>query len=129
MRDREKYNAYRREWRKRNHDKVKAQKERQHAAALRWRQQNKGHLRERMLISLYGLSQAAYNNILVQQKGVCAICLQAPNGKVLCVDHDHETGNVRGLLCENCNRALGMMKDDSMRLRAAADYLEKKWHH
>lgn len=43
----------------------------------------------------------------------------------LAVDHDHETGRVRKLLCHNCNRALGLMKDDPELLRRAATYIEK----
>ena len=64
------------------------------------------------------------------QQGVCRICLQPPTGGKnssarLNVDHDHQTGLVRGLLCTNCNTAIGLMKDSPDRLRAAAMYLMK----
>lgn len=43
----------------------------------------------------------------------------------LCVDHDHETGKVRKLLCHNCNRALGLLRDDPALLRKSAEYIEQ----
>jgi len=68
--------------------------------------------------------------MLERQNHVCAICHEIGfkmNDHVydtLCVDHCHETGIVRGLLCNNCNRALGLMKDDINRLKNAISYLE-----
>lgn len=65
------------------------------------------------------------------QEGLCAICHQPETVKYgdrvkdLAVDHDHETGEVRGLLCNNCNRALGMFGDSAERLLAAARYLDQ----
>jgi len=61
-----------------------------------------------------------------EQNGVCAICGCKGDGrwKTLCVDHNHDTGNVRGLLCRSCNTALGQMKDDPSLLRNAVLYLE-----
>lgn len=63
------------------------------------------------------------------QGGVCAICLGPPaegdRGDRLHVDHDHVTGEVRGLLCSHCNTALGKFRDDPARLRRAAEYLER----
>ena len=59
--------------------------------------------------------------MLLAQGGACAICRQV--GK-LDVDHDHETRKVRALLCRSCNLMIGVMHEDSGRLRAAAEYLE-----
>jgi hypothetical protein len=54
----------------------------------------------------------------------CEICGDA--SAITHFDHDHETGKFRGWLCGNCNRALGIVKDDAQRLRALADYLEAR---
>lgn len=59
--------------------------------------------------------------------GLCDICGEEQNIERLnrlCVDHDHETGRIRGLLCINCNSGLGRFKDSPDLLRNAADYLE-----
>ena len=56
---------------------------------------------------------------------VCHACGARPNGLTLCIDHDHETGRVRGLLCHTCNLALGNLKDDRARLLALVGYLDK----
>ena len=73
----------------------------------------------------YGLTMAQYDEMLEAQNGVCAVCGAAcRTGSRLAIDHDHETGKVRGLLCRPCNSSLGLMQDDAARLRAAADYLE-----
>ena len=73
----------------------------------------------------FGISVTDYENMFVNQDGACAICkgLNA-DGRRLHVDHCHETGRVRGLLCHSCNIALGLMKDDVERLEAAARYLK-----
>lgn len=79
----------------------------------------------------YGLSLSEYEAMLVRQNGVCAICRkperETRNGKTveLCIDHDHETGRVRGLLCRRCNAGQGNFNDDPALLRAAADYIER----
>jgi hypothetical protein len=73
----------------------------------------------------YGLTPREYNALLRAQSGVCAICGQPPAAnKILCVDHDHKTDEVRGLLCNNCNTGLGMFKDRIRLLAAAIVYLE-----
>lgn len=76
----------------------------------------------------YGLTTDGYNALLKAQGGVCAICgatESAGVSKSLHVDHCHGSKAIRGLLCTNCNRGLGLFKDDPARLRAAAEYLER----
>lgn len=92
---------------------------------------NRHVMRERKATS-FGLTLAQVIEMAAAQGGVCAICSQPPNrvaatGKVtdFDIDHDHETGRARGLLCSNCNRGLGLFGDDPERLLAAAAYLEK----
>lgn len=68
-----------------------------------------------------------FDRLLVEQDGRCAICgTDEPGGRGgFHVDHDHETGQVRGLLCDLCNRGLGYFADDVERLLAAVDYLRR----
>lgn len=74
----------------------------------------------------YGLEDETYQQMLASQGGVCAICYQPnTNGKALYVDHCHDTGRVRALLCDGCNFAIGQMKDSPDRLRSAAAYLDR----
>jgi len=81
--------------------------------------------REEQLQKKYNITEAIYAQILASQNNVCGICHNHQRYKRLAVDHDHKTGQVRGLLCENCNRGLGRFFDSSTRLRRAADYLDK----
>lgn len=78
----------------------------------------------------FGISIKEYNEILTRQDGKCLICGNVPensNGKrKLAVDHDHKTGNNRGLLCSNCNVGLGNFRDNPDLLRKAVCYLEEK---
>lgn len=77
-------------------------------------------IRERRLVNTYGLDLKGYNSMLAAQQGRCAICNEEA---VLVVDHDHQTGVTRKLLCVNCNIALGHLKDDVERVMSAAAYL------
>lgn len=72
----------------------------------------------------YGLTLDDYNVLLDAQDGQCAICPAKPSNRVLAVDHCHETGRVRALLCGACNLGLGNFRDNPERLRRAAEYLE-----
>ena len=77
--------------------------------------------------ALIGLRSEEYDELLNIQNGVCAGCGATEfNGKSyhLAVDHDHETGTIRGLLCLKCNRILGLAQDNPDLLRKLADYLE-----
>lgn len=72
----------------------------------------------------FGLSANDVNDLLDKQNGVCAICHKATwNKKGPCIDHDHASGKVRGILCYACNSALGFIKDDLKTLKSMMDYL------
>lgn len=83
------------------------------------------------LKSLYGLTWDQYQAMLETQGGQCAICgaTPDPNGikasSRLHVDHDHETGKVRALLCNRCNQGIGYFRDDPGYMRRAAGYIEQ----
>jgi hypothetical protein len=79
-------------------------------------------LRRGQLKRQYGISPADYDALLVKQDGVCATCGK-PSEETLCVDHCHETGTVRGLLCRQCNFALGCFTDSQATMMAAIAYL------
>lgn len=82
--------------------------------------------REAELKRLYDITLKDYVKIFDQQNGVCAICLQkCKTKKSLSVDHDHKTGKVRGLLCNRCNRAIGMFQDNPDILDRAKRYIIK----
>lgn len=69
----------------------------------------------------YGITEAMVEEMRIAQGGHCKLC---PCVAPLRIDHDHETGVLRGLLCPGCNSALGNLGDDPDRLRAAAAYIE-----
>jgi hypothetical protein len=90
--------------------------------------------REAYLRKRYGLTVQDYNEMLLAQGGRCAICgtdkpplasEASSSGLSFSIDHDHQTGAVRGLLCAPCNFGIGNLGDDPARLRAAARYLEE----
>jgi hypothetical protein len=81
------------------------------------------HLKDR-----YGITLEDYDTLVVKQDGRCAICQTTnPGGRKgrFCIDHDHITGKIRGLLCSPCNRALGGFHDDPRLLQIAAEYLRQ----
>ena len=77
-------------------------------------------------LSIYGITLEDYNKMLITQNNCCLGCKQNASilSKPLCVDHCHNTGKVRGLLCDNCNKALGLLKDDSTILFNLINYLK-----
>lgn len=110
--DRERHNWLRREWNRKNPRKIKS---------IQFKTQ-------------FGITLDQYEKLLRRQKGVCAICGCEAVGSPRrggekrrggSVDHDHKTGQVRGILCGLCNLMLGHAKDRPDVLRAAADYLDK----
>ena len=77
--------------------------------------------RQHHLKRSYGLTEAERDAMIGSQRGLCVICLKAPAAHV---DHCHKTGKVRGVLCFNCNSAIGKLGDDPDAVRRAAAYLE-----
>ena len=75
----------------------------------------------------YRISIEEYEKKLIGQNGSCAICKgRCSSGRKLAVDHNHKSGNVRGLLCNHCNRGLGYLKESSEIISNALKYL-KHW--
>ena len=72
----------------------------------------------------YGLTDAEYEAMKTAQQGVCAICGKPPDYSFH-VDHDHETGEMRGLLCGGCNFGIGYFKDDTSLLERAIAYIKR----
>lgn len=99
------------------------------ARALRWRRSHPERAAEcdnKQMLRKYGLTPQSYAEMLETQEGVCCICSkECSTGRKLAVDHNHETGEVRGLLCANCNNGLGRFKDDVGLLKMASEYLTK----
>ncbi len=85
----------------------------------------------RLLKKYFNLSFEDYQKMVRQQSNKCAICgdkeriKRNGNKMELAIDHSHRTGKVRGLLCQRCNRGLGLFKEDILRLQNAIKYLKK----
>lgn len=98
---------YNRQWRKDNPEKMSAISARTHYKKN------------------YGITPDQKHRMVLDQDNCCAICgLKFKDAKNTCVDHNHETGNVRGILCTACNHGLGKFKDSIQVLESAISYLE-----
>ena len=82
--------------------------------------------KEKRLKNSYGLSIACVDKLLESQGNQCKICGKFIDHKNLNVDHNHSTGDVRGLLSNNCNRGIGHLQDSPDILRSALEYLEEQ---
>ena len=100
--------------------------------AAKWRKNNPDKWKSLKLKRKYGITTNQYNQILELQNGVCAICgnlettIKNNQSQKICslaVDHDHKTGKVRGLLCSNCNKAIGFLKENIDSFYSAIKYL------
>lgn len=111
-------------WRQANPERVKQNNK-------RWRKQNPQrakYLNRRFVLKTqYGLSIEQFESLNASQDGCCKICGRSPYGenKFLSVDHDHESGKVRGLLCRNCNTMIGGAEDKVETLRKGIEYLNQ----
>jgi hypothetical protein len=108
------------------------------ARAMKWFADNKDRTDENRrrwhIKKRYGISIEEFDAILAQQGGVCAICGQDEpdaHGRTgtkfkLSIDHCHDSNEIRGILCNRCNRAIGLLNDDVDLLKKAIEYLERK---
>jgi len=118
--------------RKKNYQKTRSRVLKQ---SKEWREKNKSRYRKtsrkHRLKHKYKMTLEDYALLLEKQSGVCAICgkpetqIYYNKPDILSVDHCHSTGKIRGLLCGNCNRAIGIMQDSPVLLIKAANYLKQ----
>lgn len=109
----ERHTEYMRQYRARNPEYVQ-----------RGRDHNRVWMKDYRERKLYGLEPGEYERMLEDQAHRCAIC--GVLSDVLCVDHDHQTDAIRGLLCKPCNLLIGQAGDNVERLMRAADYLSRE---
>lgn len=88
-----------------------------------WRIANPDKIKDYRLKRSYNMSLEEYREIYLIQKERCAICKAFMGKHQLAVDHNHKTGDIRGLLCNNCNNGLGRFKDNPQLLENAIKYL------
>lgn len=117
-------NQRNKEWRLANLEKIRAKERTRSHKKIR---ADKRYAYERKLLTKYGLTLADVDVIARAQGRVCAICKQVRKGRhgKLCVDHNHQTGKVRGLLCEKCNMGLGHFEDSPVLLARAMRYVAR----
>jgi hypothetical protein len=130
-----------REWRQRNADKVnekiredrKVNQEKYLNYERKWRNENLEKARSFDILKKHNITFDEYTMMREKQKGLCAICGEKEKRKSrtkgevcrLVVDHHHASGNIRDLLCHNCNQIIGHSKESIIILKAAIAYLEK----
>ena len=129
---------YKRRWQRENKDKARISRDRylkknRGVIAQRtreWRENNPQKLKELRphwhRKTLYGITREEYEKKMIDQDGKCAICSHLPkkDQKKLCVDHCHSTGLFRGLLCQSCNRGIGLIGENKATLIKAIEYLK-----
>lgn len=133
----EEQREYHRKWYRKNSEKRKAAA-REHmrryreknpeltrAAVKKWREDNKEKIKNSHLVRNYGITLDQMNAMFLAQGSACAICRsKTTKGLNWHVDHCHQTGRVRGVLCNHCNLMIGHAKDRIETLLAAVEYLK-----
>lgn len=117
--------SYRKSYYKKNKVKIdNMQKER----TAKYPETNTAINRKSRLKYYYGITIDDFDALVLKQNGCCAICGEHQSNlkTVLYVDHDHETGEIRGLLCRNCNLGIGYLMDNTELLQSAIKYLSTK---
>ena len=118
--DKKKEAAFRKKWNEENRDKMVAYRKEYFV-------RNANRIRQAYLLRRFGITEEQYEELLNKQDGRCAVCLrhQSDFSRRMAVDHNHKTGEIRGLLCNFCNHRVVGKHNDSELLRRAADYLER----
>lgn len=122
-------NAKQRKYARENKNIIKARNLAKKESRKAYYQSDKGieSSRKAHLKRAFGITLEQYNIMLQEQNGVCDICKQKETSRInnfLSVDHCHTTGIIRGLLCSDCNRGIGLLKDNKENLTNAIKYLE-----
>ena len=94
---------------------------------VKWRKANPEKQHDQQLRRMYGSSREEYLALTEAQGGGCGIC--GCTDRKLVMDHNHKTGEVRGTLCQTCNKGIGLLQDSPSIVRAALDYLENRGHY
>ena len=137
-------NEYNRQWRSENPDKAKKyiagqvkyhkayrmeNREKRNERLKKWGRENPGKKRAQKYRHRYGIDIKDYEDLLLSQESCCAICKSKDKGrkgaKYFVIDHCHDSGKVRGLLCHKCNVILGYAEDGIDRLQSAIEYLKR----
>ena len=117
---------YSKAWRKRNKARCAEYSRKNRPRYQQWRDDNKLRIKNLNQIRLYGITLEQRDAIFMSQNYKCAACGDAAGTrKGWTTDHDHDTGKVRGILCQPCNLIAGHAVDSPKHLRLVADYLEK----
>ena len=105
-----------RKWQLNNKDKIKI-------LTKRYYETNKNKVLFSAIERKYGITEVQYNEMLHSQNNVCITCGETNGRKKLIVDHCHNTGKIRGLLCDSCNRSIGLLKENIITMKNIINYL------
>lgn len=94
-----------------------------HENSAKYRQKNRELINLKNRVGRYGISIENYQRLVDIQSGKCAICKMPLNKNNIRIDHDHSTGEIRGILCISCNTGIGLLKDAPEILISAAKYI------
>lgn len=119
---------YHREYYAKNKERISKRISERYKTDDEYKKQSKDRAWKHTVQKRYGIDVDQYDAMFIKQEGKCAICFthQSDLKIRLAVDHNHSTGEVRGLLCDNCNRGIGHLKESQDVLSNAISYLKGK---
>jgi hypothetical protein len=118
IKNRETILGYKRKWSINHPEKVL---EAARKARIKYKDRNTNYC----LVRKYGITLEEYNLLVAKQNGLCGMCQKPKDRRRFCVDHDHQTGKIRGLLCDRCNTGIGLIGDSHNSIKRALLYLER----